>query len=194
MNTSILIALLLILFFSTLVRSTFGFGDALVAMPLLVLVVELNLARAIVALVSITVALVVLLRDWRKVRGSGVWHLVVSALIGIPIGVYGVASFDKRIVKLLLGVIITGYSTFCLLRPRLPVLKSERLAWAFGFVSGVLGGAYNTAGPPLVIYGTARRWNAQDFRATLQGAFLPISLCIIFWHAQADLVTNAALY
>ena len=31
-------------------------------------------------------------------------------------------------------------------------------------------------GPPLVIYGSMRRWSAQHFRATLQGYFLPASL------------------
>ncbi len=31
-------------------------------------------------------------------------------------------------------------------------------------------------GPPLVIYGTLRRWSAEHFRATLQGYFLPASL------------------
>jgi len=31
-------------------------------------------------------------------------------------------------------------------------------------------------GPPLVIYGSMRRWSAQHFRATLQGYFLPASM------------------
>jgi uncharacterized membrane protein YfcA len=31
-------------------------------------------------------------------------------------------------------------------------------------------------GPPLVVYGTLRRWSPEDFRATLQGHFLPASL------------------
>ncbi|HKA01335.1 MAG TPA: hypothetical protein VKE70_32700, partial [Candidatus Solibacter sp.] len=30
--------------------------------------------------------------------------------------------------------------------------------------------------PPLVVYGTMRRWSPQHFRATLQGYFLPASL------------------
>jgi hypothetical protein len=31
-------------------------------------------------------------------------------------------------------------------------------------------------GPPLVIYGSMRRWSPQHFRATLQGYFLPASI------------------
>jgi uncharacterized protein len=47
---------------------------------------------------------------------------------------------------------------------------------AFGFGAGVLGGAYGMNDSPLVIYGTLRRWPAEQFRATLQGYFLPASL------------------
>ena len=52
----------------------------------------------------------------------------------------------------------------------------DRLAWLFGFGAGVLGGAYGMNGPPLVAYGTLRRWSPEQFRATLQGYFLPASL------------------
>ena len=45
-----------------------------------------------------------------------------------------------------------------------------------GFCAGVMGGAFGMNGPPLVIYGTMRRWTAQHFRATLQGYFLPASV------------------
>ncbi|HEY1787259.1 MAG TPA: sulfite exporter TauE/SafE family protein, partial [Verrucomicrobiae bacterium] len=40
----------------------------------------------------------------------------------------------------------------------------------------VLGGAYGMNGPPLAIYGAMRGWPPQQFRATLQGYFLPASL------------------
>ena len=41
----------------------------------------------------------------------------------------------------------------------------------FGFFAGILGGAYNTNGPPVVIYGSLRKWSPATFRATLQGYF-----------------------
>src|SRR5262249_725178 len=55
-------------------------------------------------------------------------------------------------------------------------LADDRLAWLFGLGAGVLGGAYGMNGPPLVVYGTLRRWSPGRFRATLQGYFLPASL------------------
>jgi uncharacterized membrane protein YfcA len=64
-------------------------------------------------------------------------------------------------------------------------LRDDRLAWAFGFGAGVLGGAYGMNGPPLVIYGALRGWSAEHFRATLQGYFLPASLVglVGYWMA-----------
>jgi uncharacterized membrane protein YfcA len=40
-------------------------------------------------------------------------------------------------------------------------------------------------GPPLVVYGTLRRWSPEHFRATLQGYFLPASLAgmVGYWVA-----------
>jgi uncharacterized membrane protein YfcA len=64
-------------------------------------------------------------------------------------------------------------------------LRDDRLAWLFGFGAGVLGGAYGMNGPPLVLYGAVRRWPPEQFRATLQGYFLPASLAgmVGYWGA-----------
>lgn len=44
-------------------------------------------------------------------------------------------------------------------------------------------------GPPLVLYGAMRRWSAQQFRATLQGYFLPASILGIVSYWFAGLLT-----
>jgi uncharacterized membrane protein YfcA len=79
-------------------------------------------------------------------------------------------------VKAVLAVVIVAFSASCLARRAPPALPDDRLAWVFGFGAGVLGGAYGMNGPPLVVYGTLRRWPAEQFRATLQGYFLPASV------------------
>src|SRR2546423_2318549 len=157
-----------ILFASTFVRSALGFGDALVAMPLLVLAVGVRTATPVVAFAASTIAVVILLRHWRRVDVRATWRLVVASLAGIPFGLLLLKAAPEAYVKIVLGVLLILYGLYSLLAPRLPELQSERTAYVFGFVAGVLGGAYNTNGPPVVVYAALRRWPPEHFRATLQ--------------------------
>jgi uncharacterized membrane protein YfcA len=52
-----------VLFLATIIRSAFGFGEALVAVPLLALVVPVEVAAPVAVLVSITVAFIAVLQD-----------------------------------------------------------------------------------------------------------------------------------
>ncbi|KRE90998.1 permease [Frateuria sp. Soil773] len=176
---------LLVLFLATFVRSAFGFGEALVAVPLLALVMPVEVAAPVAVLVSITVAGVVLLQDWRHVHVRSAGWLVASTLVGTPLGLYLLTAVPGRIVKCLLGTVIVGFSLYCLRGRRRATLADDRMAWSFGFGAGVLGGAYGMNGPPLVMYGTLRGWSPQHFRATLQGYFLPASLMSMagYWFA-----------
>ena len=129
-------------------------------------------------LVSITVALVIIAQDWRKVHLHSVGWLVVATPFGIPLGVMLLTVGTDRLVKGTLAVLIIAFSAYALIGSKPPELHSEYRFWLLtcGFCAGVLGGAYGMNGPPLAIYGAMRRWSAQHFRATLQGYFLPASL------------------
>jgi uncharacterized membrane protein YfcA len=172
----LIVWVLAVIFLATLIRSAFGFGEALIAVPLLALLMKVEVATPLAVLVSITVALVVVLQDWHKVHFDSAWRLVVSTLFGIPLGVQLLTAVPEPVVKAVLGVVIMAFSTYCLTSRSPPQLHDDRLAWLFGFVAGVLGGAYGMNGPPLVVYGTLRRWSGEHFRATLQGYFLPASI------------------
>ena len=76
-----IILVLVIIFFSTFVRSALGFRDALIAMPLLVFVVSLQTAAPLVAMGASTIAFTILLKSWRKVEIRAAWRLVVSTWI-----------------------------------------------------------------------------------------------------------------
>jgi uncharacterized protein len=161
---------------ATVIRSAFGFGEALVAVPLLALIIPVEVAAPLAVLVSITVAGIVLLRDWREVHAGSAGRLILSTLFGIPFGLLMLTSVAEPVVKAALAAVIMTFSAYRVLgRSRLE-LKDDRLAWLFGFLAGVLGGAYGMNGPPLVVYGALRRWSPERFRATLQGYFLPASV------------------
>src|SRR5205823_13110229 len=82
----LLVWVLAVIFLATLIRSAFGFGEALVAVPLLALLMPVEVAAPLAVLVSITVALVIVLEDWRKVQFGSAWRLVLSTLFGVPLG------------------------------------------------------------------------------------------------------------
>jgi len=171
-------AVVLILFMATLIRSAFGFGEALVAVPLLAFCIPLNVAAPLTVLLSITIAAIVVVQDWKKIHLESTGWLVFSTLFGIPLGLLLLTSSYQRLVKAVLGVVIILFSLYSLVGRTPLELKRDSRGWLFacGFSAGILGGAYGMNGPPLVIYGAMRRWSAQHFRATLQGYFLPASL------------------
>ena len=174
---------LLIVFLATVIRSAFGFGEALIAVPLLVLIIPVGIAAPVAVLLSITIAAIVVVQDWRKihVRSTG-WLLLptflglfLSALRFIDVAATSTLHYQNR----------AGDPDYCILRLLNSGPEAARTAqrqpcvayWApAGFLAGVLGGAYGMNGPPLVVYGAMRRWSPQHIRATLQGYFLPASI------------------
>ena len=179
-----------VFFVATTFRSAFGFGEALIAVPLLALILPIRVATPVAVLCSITVALIVVLQDWRHVHARSAILLVLSTLAGIPLGLLLLKRVPEPFVKFTLGLVILGFSLYALLGRKRKGLHSDKLAWLFGFAAGVLGGAYGINGPPLAIYGSLRGWSPQHFRATLQGYFLPASLMVMGGYWAAGLWTR----
>lgn len=170
-----LIEVATVLFLATIVRSAFGFGEALVAVPLLALAIPVEVAAPVAVLVSITVALIIVVQDRRSIHVRSALWLVLPTLLGIPLGLMILRTVPEPVVKALLAVVIIGFSAWSLASRARFELKDDRLAGFFGFAAGILGGAYGMNGPPLAIYGSLRQWPPANFRATLQGYFLPAS-------------------
>lgn len=183
---------LVVIFVATLIRSTFGFGEALFAVPLLALRLPLSTAAPLAVLVSTVIAGVVVVQDWRHVELRSAIGLILSALPGIPLGVLLLARGNEHAVKSVLGVLIISFSVYALTGSAARRVPEDHHGWLLGcgFLSGVLGGAYGMNGPPLAIYGALRKWTPQHFRATLQGYFLPASLVGLIGYAALGLWTR----
>ncbi|HLI82988.1 MAG TPA: sulfite exporter TauE/SafE family protein [Bryobacteraceae bacterium] len=178
-----------VLFLASAIRSALGFGEALVAVPVLALVVPIQVAAPVAVLASITIALIAVLQDWRHIHvRSAVW-LVLSTLAGIPLGLLLLKAAPEAAVKAILAAVIIAFPAYSLSGRQRPELGNERYSWLFGFLAGILGGAYGMNGPPLAVYGSLRGWTPKQFRATLQGYFLPASLIGICGYGLAGLWT-----
>ncbi|MFC0517607.1 sulfite exporter TauE/SafE family protein [Mucilaginibacter angelicae] len=192
---TVFIYIFIISFIATLVRSTFGFGESLVAVPLLSIFIPIGVAVPLSVLISVLVALVVVIQDHSKIQLNSAKWLILFAIPGIPIGLLILIYGNEFWVKTGLGALIILYSLYAMFGKNTFRLDNDNKFWLFicGFLSGVLGGAYGVNGPPLVVYGNMRKWNAKDFRATLQGYFLPASLIGVTGYIFKGLITAEVL-
>src|SRR3546814_14174947 len=124
---------ILIMFLATLVRSIFGFGESLVAVPLLALYVPLEIAVPVSVLVSITVAGVVVAQDWKKIHVRSAGWLVLFTLLGIPFGLILLTTATEQLVKDCLAVVFIGFSLYSFFGWSI-VLESE--SWSGLFLCG----------------------------------------------------------
>ena len=186
----LLLTVVAIVFVAALVHSTLGFGTALVAMPMLVTVLDVEVATPLVGLTMLTTIALLLVRAWRDLDVRAAMHLLAASIFGIPIGLLILRIAPHGLFKTGLGLLLIAVGLYNLRSSVLPRL--EHIGWThlFGFLSGVLGSAYNVNAAPVAVYGILKRWPPEGFRATLQGYFFPSTLLIVGSHAMAGLWTE----
>jgi uncharacterized membrane protein YfcA len=179
--TTILVGLVVLL--AVFTQSLSGFGVALVSMALLPALIGIHLATPLVAVIASVLESVLILRYRQALDVKAIWRVVLAALIGTPLGVYFLSRIDEDIALSLLGVVIAGYALYALLGLKMPRL--ERPIWGYiaGLFGGLLGGAYNTSGPPVILYADCRRWPPDTFKSNLQGYFIVSSVAVFVTHA-----------
>jgi uncharacterized membrane protein YfcA len=183
----------LIVFFGVTVHSTLGFGVALICMPPLIAILGATSAAALVALFTIPLQLVIIWRYRHALTLRPIAGLIVSSVVGAPVGVLLLSILSEHTILTALGLFLIVYALYSLLNLRIPEIRHPAWALAFGLASGVLSGAYNAGGPPLVIFGTCRRWPPDQFKANLQALFTINSLIVIVAHLTAGHVDTLVL-
>lgn len=178
----------LIVFVGVFIQTVSGFGLGLVTMPFLATMIGLDVARPLMVLVAISAQSVVIFRTRHSLSLGTVGMLSLLGFVGIPVGNW-IAEAQVVPEPVLLGglaVLITGYAAYALLSLSVPELHNDRYGGLVGLLSGILTGAYNVGGPPVVIYADARRWTPDATRSNLQGFFLLKGVVLVIVHALSQ--------
>lgn len=163
-------------------QSLTGFGSALVAMAILPALLGLEIAAPLVGATGLALETMMIIRYRAFFRVEAVWRVLAASLIFAPLGVYLLPFVNERLALFTLGVIIVGYALYGLIGFRLPSLAHPAWAWIAGALSGLLGGAFNTSGPPVILYGNCRKWDTGQFKSNLSGFFVLNSLLVSVSH------------
>ncbi len=171
-----------VILFASFVHGGVGFGVALIAVALMSLYLLPQESVPLMSLLAGTLNFTMLMRYRQAFNWRATIRLTLGALAGVPIGVFLLRQLDGDLVIKLLGVIVLGYGVYALLNLQLPELKRPFYGYIFGFFGGILSGAYNTGGPPAIVYGSCRRWPPAMFKGNLQGYFLINGSLVMLTH------------
>jgi uncharacterized membrane protein YfcA len=181
---------LLVVFFAVFTQSLTGFGSGLVSMAFLPGMLGVRTAAPLVALITGTMELILLIRFRAAFNIKAVWRLALTTLLGLPLGVWALRGLSEKILLPVLGVVMSGYALYALFNLKLPKLEHPTWAYLTGFLSGLLSGAYSVGGPPVIIYGNCRHWEPDEFKSNLQGFFLLNDGLAIIYHGIAGNLTH----
>lgn len=171
MTTTQMVLVLLIIFATSVVQAVAGFGFALLAVPLMVVVIDLQSAVIISSFVG---TLSNMLQSWqlrRNINRNMTRRFLLATAVGSPVGLLLFVYANQSALKIVLGLSIL-FGVFVLSRGLELQHVSTWLDWIMGILSGVLLMATSTNGPPLVFVLQARRIDPATFRATLNMVFL----------------------
>lgn len=193
--TSSLLLIAAVAMLGALVEGLSGFGFGLVTMSLLPLFLPVELAVPIVGAWSLSLNL---LNTWtrrRHIQPRRILPMLVAATLGIPVGLTFLTAAPEHLVTGTLGVVILAYVALALSGRVPPGIGGEARRWAFlaGLLGGMLGGAFNTSGPPVVLYLTSRGWPKEQTIGAMQAFFAFTSTLTFLGFVGYGLYTEQAL-
>jgi uncharacterized membrane protein YfcA len=154
------------------VRSTAGFGSAVIAVPLIALVLPIHTAVPVVANLQLASTIDHGARSWRMVAWRELLRITPYMIAGVLIGLYLFSVLEASLIRKALGAFVALYALWALgtagRRPdsarRLPWPISALLNTTGALVGALFGGA---ASPFYAIYLSALRLSRDAFRATM---------------------------
>lgn len=176
------------MFLASFVRATLGFGDGVLAMPLLTLLMGVRQATPLVALASLLLGAALLARHWSGVNWPAVTRLGLASLAGVPFGFLLLRSGPEAPMRLALGSFLAAHAALNLSGRRLPALGAGRIMqYGVGLFAGVIGGAFNMQGVTVVVFGQVARWSPDTFRSILQAYLFGTTLLLVGGHIAVGL-------
>ncbi len=172
-----------------LVLGLAGFGNGLVALAFLPLVMSPVAAIVLLTVYTVLATVVIFVPLRRDFDPRGMPALLIGSLLGTPLGVWVLAMLPASTLTRLIGVVLLVVVALEWLG-----VYPERLAgrgWALGagLAAGLLGAAVGTPGPPVVLYMASQGWSPRTIKANLQAFFLVNQALIMFGYWWAGLLT-----
>jgi len=183
----------LIALFASFVRAISGFGVALIAAPLLALVIEAKRAVVLSVIMSGISSLFVLSYMWRHIDLRRVAFICLGAALGIPLGAYFLSILSSNTIKLVLASLAIPLAILLMLRFSYHFTRDSLGCAVAGFLGGALVTTTGVPGPPIVLFLLNQDLVKEKFVGTCAAIFLFMALATFGAHASLSLIDTTVL-
>ncbi|MFJ4188544.1 TSUP family transporter [Kitasatospora sp. NPDC089509] len=154
-----------------------GLGFALVAAPVLVLLLGPGDGVALANLASLAISAVGLAGSWRQVRPRAMLPLLAAAVCTVPVGAWAAATVPPPALLTGIGVLVTAAALLVIRGLRAAALRGVGGAVVAGAASGVMNSAAGVGGPALSLYAVNSGWTAREFVPNAQLYGVVVNAC-----------------
>jgi uncharacterized membrane protein YfcA len=164
-------------FGAALLQAVSGFGFAVLAVPLYLLLVDPAQAVQLAIILSTALSFAVVPGLRRTIAPALLLRLGVGSLAGLPIGLFSFRHADRLLVRFVVGATILAFGVLMAGfrrragRPWAPFGRTPTGDLAAGAVAGVATALVGMAGPPVLIYLLLAGTAAETVRSTLLAFF-----------------------
>lgn len=175
-------------FVSALLQAAGGFGFAVVATPLYLMIIAPATAVHLVIILATALSAIVLPRLHHAIAKGLLARLLLGSIAGLPLGLLAFRHSDRATVRIAAGATVLGFAALlALLRSRVrqvPIIRmSHARDLAAGAVSGAATALVGMAGPPVLIYLLLAGAGSLVIRATLLAFFAAVYAATLAAHA-----------
>ena len=175
------------------VRGFSGFGSALIYIPLMSAVYGPQIAAATFLLIDVVSGFAFLARLWRMTVWREVLPLAVSAVVAAQFGALILLYADATALRWTISLVALAVVVVLAAgwryhgRPRLAITV------LVGLLAGVLGGALQMSGPPILVYWLGSGYEAVVMRANFIGYFSLFSTGVVVIYFAKGLISAGVL-
>ncbi|KDN81934.1 sulfite exporter TauE/SafE family protein [Kitasatospora cheerisanensis] len=145
-----------------------GVGFALIAAPVLVLLLGPADGVGLSNCASGAISVLGLAAEWRGVRPGRTVPLVLAAAITVPVGARLAATAPEAVLLVAIGAVVSVASVVVMLGVRAAALRGVPGAVAAGAAGGLLNAAAGVGGPAVSLYAANCGWSAREFLPNAQ--------------------------
>lgn len=167
--TAVAVVALLVFTLAAAAQAVTGFGLALVAVPLMAVLLDPVAAVVATTVVSLVLTAFAACRERGHVERAVATRLAGAAVVGMPLGLLVLTRLDERSLKTVIAVGLLVLVGLLLVNVRLPA--GAAMQYGAGLVSGMSLTSTGMNGPPVVLALQARDLPPRRFRGTLQAVF-----------------------